>query len=288
MDRSEARSFLESKRRQIQGDAAARAAQRPRYGSPLELHRKGAVYRGLWYQGARENAPLYIDIHGGGFCWGRVDDGDGFCHRVTARLGWTAVSLDYPLTPEACFPEPVEWLYSAYELLISQTSTLGFDDRCILVGGRSAGANLAAALCMAIAERNGSMPAGHVLDHPFLDLVNIEATKDCYSGPHTLAPDLLEALASLYATDAERTLPTCSPLLASDELIQKMPPAVIQTCEWDSLRRDGERYALRLQDVGVPVQYHCFPGVYHGFTEFSNENQTRGQDWLIEHMAHLL
>lgn len=288
MDRSEARRALAARRVPVLADEAERAARRTLHGERGTVTALGQEREMLFYRGPESDVPLYVDIHGGGFCWGRVDDGDGFCQRLSERLGFAAASLDYPLIPESSYPEALEWLSGALDALRARATELGFDSQKVVVGGRSAGANLAAALCVLAAERGLAMPICQVLDHPYLDLCGTIPNKGRYAGPHALGPELLDELASAYASDEERVLPTCSPVRASADTLSLLPPAVIQVCEWDSLRQDGELYAEMLAAAGVPVVSHCYPGVFHGFTEFQNDDMIPGQDWLIEGIARLV
>jgi acetyl esterase len=44
-----------------------------------------------------------------------------------------------------------------------------------------------------------------------------------------------------------------------------LPPAVIVTSEHDPLRDEGDAYAVRLREAGVPVMHRCEPGLIHDF-----------------------
>lgn len=72
------------------------------------------------------------------------------------------------------------------------------------------------------------------------------------------------------------------------EELRNLPPAVIQTCELDSLRPDGDRYAEALRQAGVSVIAQCYAGVPHGFTEVEGPEELRGQQWLIEGIRKLM
>lgn len=288
MERERACADLARMRIAILDEEAKRAEQRQLYGNPFMLSAGSDTRPAIFHRSKYSGAPLYVDIHGGGFCWGRVDDGDRFCHRINERLGFAAVSIDYPLTPDAAYPVALEWLFAAIEKLRGSSDELGFDPDRIVIGGRSAGANIAAALCILANQHNGWKPVCQVLDHPWLDLSGFLMMDGRYSRHHVLTPELLDELASAYASDEQRKQPLCSPVLADAEILRDLPGAVIQVCEWDSLREDGECYARMLSDAGVKVVFHCYPGVYHGFTEFENPDMVPGQDWLIEGIDKLV
>ena len=94
--------------------------------------------------------------------------------------------------------------------------------------------------------------------------------------------EMLESLERWYATPEQRQEITCSPLNATPEELRNAAPAVIQTCVRDSLQLDGERYAEKLRKAGVPVTFHCYPAVGHGFTETEGPEQEKGIRWLLD------
>uniref|UniRef100_A0A8C4S678 Arylacetamide deacetylase-like 4 n=1 Tax=Erpetoichthys calabaricus TaxID=27687 RepID=A0A8C4S678_ERPCA len=62
--------------------------------------------------------------------------------------------------------------------------------------------------------------------------------------------------------------PELSPLLAPDDVVRKLPPAFILTCEYDVLRDDGILFKKRLEDLGVPVTWHHINDGFHGILNF--------------------
>ena len=83
-------------------------------------------------------------------------------------------------------------------------------------------------------------------------------------------------LVDSYASKKQRKEKYCSPLYATDEELKNLPSAVIQTCEWDSVRLNGDLYAKRLKKAGVHVKHRCTPKAEHGCSEADTE---LAHDW---------
>lgn len=213
------------------------------HGLPEKLQVGKTEHRMLHYSSRKANSPVYFDIHGGGFVWGMMEEGDLFCHHLNEQLGFEVYALDYPLGPEARFPEALYALYDVLHFMRDHADQYHLDTNLMVVGGRSAGGNLAVALCLLAKEKGEFQFAAQILDHPYLDLCGIILEEQRYQGEGALPYVLMKELAAAYAEDEDRDRILCSPLAAELEELQHLPPAVIQTCELDSLRLDGDLYA---------------------------------------------
>jgi acetyl esterase len=206
--------------------------------------------------------PLHVFLHGGGWCVGTLQEREARCRAVSAGAGCVVASVDYRMAPENQYPTPPEDCYAAVCWLHAHAAELDVDASRIAVGGESAGANLAAVVCLMARDRGG--PA---ICHQWLDVPAVDSTLS-QSG-HREVPDgyMLDAagiddyLDHYLADPAQVTEAYCSPLLADD--LTCLPPAWIMTCEFDKLRGDGEAYAAALIAAGGTAQHTRLAGHVH-------------------------
>jgi len=199
--------------------------------------------------------PVHVVLHGGGWWQGSIDDrvNEAGCRRLAADSGVVVAAVDYRLAPEHPFPVGLEDCCAALRWLAAEAARLGLDRQRISVGGNSAGAGLAAAATL-VARDDESMPSivFQLLEVPALDISH-----------DTGGADELVTPVGLYLPDPDlAALPTASPLLAPD--LSGLPSACIYVAEHDALRRQGEAYARRLAEAGVPVTVEFGTGGVHG------------------------
>ena len=234
-----------------------------------------------YYPAGPETAPAYIDIHGGGMVWGSMEDGDLLAREMNTQLGVHVLSLDYPLVPDVEYPVPVEYLYASIREIMGSASHWNIDPKRVFIGGRSAGGNLAAVMAILSAQRGEFRFVGQILDHPWLDLCG---RIDWSHRPvdKDMSEEAMRGLALGYAAPDCLEDATCTPLNVPVELIPQLPPAIIQTAEFDPLKPEGDFYAELLKNSGISVISHCFPGARHAFTENNDENGRLGRQWIID------
>lgn len=206
--------------------------------------------------------PVHLFLHGGGWCTGGLDERDPRCRTIAAGADCVVVSVDYRLAPENAFPTPPEDCYRALEWVVGEAESLGVDPSRIAVGGESAGANLAAVLCLMTRDRGGPPITYQWLDVPATDLTMSQPSVRSTPPGHLLDYDNMVEFRDAYLlTEAEWTVPYASPLHAPD--LSGLPPAWILTCGADPLRDDGTAYAELLRGAGVPVVEERLAGHVH-------------------------
>jgi acetyl esterase len=209
-------------------------------------------------------SPVFFDIHGGGFVTGLPEDDDKFCDKVRSELDITVISIDYRLAPEYKCPTDKYDVYDVVSYVSSHNEEFEIDPSSMAIGGHSAGANISTVVCMMAKEKKEFSFRCQILDYPPLDLAT-PATEKFYT-EGAIPPEIATMFDKCYRTEENAKNPYCSPVYATEEELKNLPPAVVITCEIDSLRNEGEDYAQKLVKSGVETTAKRFYGVRHGFT----------------------
>jgi triacylglycerol lipase len=130
------------------------------------------------------SAPLscLVWLHGGGYIMGTLDENDDRLERMVIELGCAVVSVDWRLAPEHPYPEGLDDAETVWRRVHDEAGAFGVDPARLVVGGASAGAGLAAALCLRLREAGQPQPALQLLIYPMLDdrevTASIRASED--------------------------------------------------------------------------------------------------------------
>jgi acetyl esterase len=218
--------------------------------------------------------PLLVYFHGGGWVQGSVETHDAPCRLLAHLAGVRVLSVDYRLAPEHPYPAAAEDAIAAFAWAAAQAERLGVDPARIAVGGDSAGGNLAAVVALA-ARDDEALPdaAFQLLVYPAVDLAGKSASVRTFAQGFLLTERGMDWYVGKYVPDpARRAEPRASPLRAED--LSGLPPAYVATCIPDPLRDEGEAYAARLREAGVPVAVHRHDQI-HGFFNTSAIRSSR-------------
>jgi acetyl esterase len=236
---------------------AVRALSVPRDGGeiPVRLYRP---------DGLADGSPLLIFHHGGGWVSGDLDTHDNLCRHLALEAGVRVLSVDYRLAPEHPFPAAVDDAWTAWEWAVEHAGELGADPARIALGGDSAGGNLSAATAHRAAGGSGPRPVFLLLFYPGLDASRRRRSRELFGNGFFLTDEKMDWFVDQYAPDrATRVDPRLSVLLADD--LSGLPPTYVATAGFDPLRDEGEAFAERLAESGVPVVLRRHEGLFHGF-----------------------
>lgn len=206
--------------------------------------------------------PLYVFLHGGGWCLGTLDERDARCREISAGARCVVASVDYRLAPENQYPTAPQDCFAALCWLVEHADRLRVDATRVAIGGESAGANLAAVVCLIARDLSGPRLCHQWLDVPATDATLAQSGHREVGNDYLLDADQIDEYLRNYLADPTQALePYCSPLLADD--LSGLPPAWIMTAEYDRLRGDGEAYAAALQAAGGVARHVRLAGHVH-------------------------
>jgi len=208
-------------------------------------------------------APCLVFFHGGGWVIGNLETHDVVCRKLAYEGELKVISVDYRLAPEHKFPAAVDDSIIATKWIAANASKLGIDALRLIVGGDSAGGNLAAVVALDARDGDGPAIAGQLLVYPATDFSRKHPS---HSEPETsilLTHSVIGWFSNHYLGDADINDWRASPARA--KTLAGLPPAYVLTAGGDPLRDEGDEYAARLKEAGVEVTYRHFPGQFHGF-----------------------
>ncbi|MGW6839484.1 alpha/beta hydrolase [Streptomyces sp. NPDC054958] len=223
--------------------------------------------------GAVGPLPLLYYMHGGGMVVGNAPSVMPQLLREWALpLGLAVISVEYGLAPQVRYPEPVEDCYAGLVWAAEHARELGIDADRIIIGGKSAGGGLAAALALLTRDRGGPAPIGQLLLCPMLDDRNTT-----FSSHQMARVDIWDRTSN--ATGWQALLgdrcgapdlsPYAAPARATD--LSGLPAAFIDVGSVETFRDEDVAYADALWRAGGQAELHVWPGAFHGFDGLAPE-----------------
>ena len=219
--------------------------------------------------------PVILYIHGAGWVFGSKQTHDRLMRELAVGAGAAIVFPVYQLCPEVRYPTALEECYMAARWVARRGQEHGLDAQRLAVAGDSVGGNMAAAVTLLSRERGGPDIRLQLLFYPVTDAAFDTASYHQFAEGYHLRRDAMMWFWEQYTRHpGERNEITASPLRASVEQLQGLPPALIITAEADVLRDEGEAYANKLREAGVRVTAVRFQGTIHDFVMLNALAQT--------------
>ncbi|MEV0830967.1 alpha/beta hydrolase [Nonomuraea rubra] len=263
-----------------EGRQAIRDAQSPQIEVPGTTREQppGAGVIIFKPEGARGRLPVILFIHGMGWVLGDESTHGRLARELALGVRAAVVFVGLSHSPEARYPVAVNESRAALEWVRAHGDAYGLDTSRIAVVGDSTGANLAAALTLTA----GRDLAGQVLFCPVTDANFDTGSYHDFAEGYFLRRDGMRWCWDQYVTgEAQRAEITASPLRASTHDLAGLPPALIITAEADVLRDEGEAYAAKLRQAGVPVTAVRYQGAIHGFVMLNALRGTQAAEAAI-------
>ncbi|MGN0064274.1 MAG: alpha/beta hydrolase fold domain-containing protein [Nocardioides sp.] len=204
--------------------------------------------------GVEEPSSVVIDIHGGALMFGGGELAWKSAAAAAAGRASVTWSPDYRMPPAAPYPAGLDDCLALYREALDQ---FGADN--VVVGGASAGGNLAAALLLRARDEGLPMPAGLALRTPELDLTEAGDTWRTNDGIDILSS--VHEVSVLYADGHELDHPYLSPIYGD---VSGFPRTFLQSGTRDVLLSETVRMHRALLRVGVPAELHVMEAMPHG------------------------
>ncbi|MFJ9721405.1 alpha/beta hydrolase [Streptomyces sp. NPDC101209] len=233
--------------------------------------------------------PVILYVHGGGWILGNAGTHDRLVRELTVGVKAALVFVEYDRSPEAKFPVAIEQAYATARWITAEGATEGLDASRLAVAGDSVGGNMTAALTHMAKQRGDVAFVHQSLYYPVTDAAqDTESYRTFAHGPH-LTAKAMEWFWDAYTTDpAERAQITASPLRATLEDLRDLPPALVVVDENDVLRDEGEAYARKLVQAGVPTTSIRYNASLHDFMMLNTVRGTQASTAAIEQAIHVL
>lgn len=216
-------------------------------------------------EGRTENAPVILDIHGGAWVAGAAETDDFRCALLAHAVPCVVVSVEYRLAPQYPFPAALMDCYTALNWIYTHAAEIGADPERIGLHGTSAGGNLVAALSLYVRDHGGPQISLAALVNGVFSLEKTPSYNQIQEYP--LGPDAGYASSpeARYLGDLDGRQPSYYAFPALCPSLAGFPNALVIASEYDPLRDDGIRFAMRLYAEGVPCELVVAPRVGHGF-----------------------
>lgn len=233
--------------------------------------------------------PTIMYFHGGGWVLGGFDTHERLVREIAIGAHAAVVFVNYTPSPEAKYPIPLEQAYAATKWIAENGQTINVNSSHLAVVGDSVGGNMAAAVALLAKERGGPKIKYQVLFYPVTDANFDTPSYTAYQDGYFLTREAMKWFWDNYTSNqTNRKEPTVSPLQASIEQLRGLPPALIINGEFDVLRDEGEAYAHKLIEAGVPVTGLRYHGTIHDFVMLNPLADTPATRGAIEQASQML
>jgi len=213
----------------------------------------GEVACRLYRTNGTPHPPVMLYLHGGSFVLGGLDSHDDICAEICDGADIAVVGVQYRLAPEHPFPAALDDGWAVLEYLASRFPR-------IVVGGDSAGGNLAAALALKARDMGGPAISGQILIYPGLGGDMSRGSYVSQAEAPGLSTRDVAYYRSIYKGGGHKY---AQPLRETD--FSGLPPAFMVAAGLDPLHDDCETYEARLAAAGVPAHVRHEPLLVHAF-----------------------
>lgn len=230
-----------------------------------------------------ELTPVHLLTHGGAFIIQYLYDEGNVARYLASEVGCHVVVPEYAAAPQVRYPVAEEQCLDALNWVRETAAGQGWDRERITVGGPSAGGKLALSVALAAIDEGGFVPLAVTSEYGCADIGRTDAERWSAKKSPVVSPALMSLVRNTYYTGTDLRSPGVSPLY--HPALAELPPTLILTAEFDTLRHESNDLAEKLEHLGVAVTHHEFAGVDHGFTHQKPVATARAAiDMIADHL----
>ncbi|MFJ6630389.1 alpha/beta hydrolase [Streptomyces sp. NPDC091376] len=239
--------------------------------------------------GGEDVLPVVLYVHGGGWVLGNAGTHDRLVRELAVGAHAAVVFVEYDRSPEAKYPVAIEQAYATARWITAKGAGEGLDASRLAVAGDSVGGNMTAALTHMAKQRGDVTFVHQSLYYPVTDAAqDTDSYREFADGPFLTAKGMAWFW-DCYTTDpAQRAEVTASPLRARLDELEGLPPALVIVDENDVLRDEGEAYARKLTQAGVPTASIRCNGILHDFMMLNPLRSTQATTAAVVLAVHTL
>lgn len=226
--------------------------------------------------GVQGKLPVFMFIHGGGWVLGDYPTHKRLVRDIVVESQLACVFVEYTRSPEAKFSTALNECYAATKWVAANGNQINVDGTRLAVIGNSAGGNMTIGTSLLAKEKGTPEIKCQVLMWPYSDAGTDFKSYKKYGKERFLTTTLMEWMRDNYLNgESDWDNYHVSPMRATKEQLQGLPPTLIEVAENDILRDGGETLGRHLDEAGVFVTTIRFNGVIHdwgllnGFAEIS-------------------
>ncbi|GEC10675.1 esterase [Streptomyces spinoverrucosus] len=233
--------------------------------------------------------PVVLYVHGGGWVLGNAGTHDRLVRELAVGVDAAVVFVEYDRSPEAKYPVAIEQAYATARWVTANGAQEGLDASRMAVAGDSVGGNMTAALTIMAKQRGDVSFVHQSLYYPVTDAAqDTDSYREFADGPHLTAKGMAWFWDNYTTDPAQRAEITASPLRATLADLEGLPPALVIVDENDVLRDEGEAYARKLTQAGVPTTSIRYNGVLHDFLMLNAVRSTQAAAAAMQQAIHTL
>lgn len=209
---------------------------------------------------------VFMFFHGGGWILGDFTTHERLVRDLVNESGAAAVFVNYTPSPEAHFPVAINQAYAATRWVAEHGNEIGVDGKRLALVGNSVGGNMVAAVALQAKQHKSPAIRYDVMLWPVTDARFNTDSYNQYENGYFLSRNMMNWFWDAYTTkESDRNNILASPLRATSEQLQGLPPTLIQTAEFDVLRDEGEAFGRKLDAAGVNVTVTRYNGLIHDY-----------------------